>query len=287
MANWTYKGEKYESQKIDWEEIYNNTSETIEEELDKKYKNIATKDGYTLVYVPKQDRCYTLKEIKISGNTATFNATLEDVYTHQKYITSLKNVEIVLKSKVKHFIGELLTFPQDIAEELNKVLNKALDYTSIPFKMYFPNCEVSFNTKEANTTKKEMKKFNLEEYKKHPNRKIVDGTGHSVRIVCTDCKGDYPIVTLVSTEGFGKHSIIEFTRSYSSTGEYDFKCDSNYNLYFVTKKVIRYSIYNADENYMYANIYDTKEAAELTIHTFYRNKPCEIIPFEIEVYDTI
>ena len=42
-----------------------------------------------------------------------------------------------------------------------------------------------------------MKQFSLEEFKKNPNRKVVTRDGHSVRIICTDAKGDYPIIALV------------------------------------------------------------------------------------------
>ena len=40
--------------------------------------------------------------------------------------------------------------------------------------------------------------FNLEEYTKNPNRKIVTRDGRAVtKILCTDAKGPFPIVALV------------------------------------------------------------------------------------------
>ena len=42
-----------------------------------------------------------------------------------------------------------------------------------------------------------MKQFSLEEFKKNPNRKVVTRDGHSVRILCTDANGDYPIIGLI------------------------------------------------------------------------------------------
>ena len=42
-----------------------------------------------------------------------------------------------------------------------------------------------------------MRPFNLEEYLKHPSRKLVTKDGHDARIVCTDRLGDYPIVALI------------------------------------------------------------------------------------------
>ena len=42
-----------------------------------------------------------------------------------------------------------------------------------------------------------MKQFNLEEYKKNPNRKVITRDGKSVRIVCTDMMGtSYPVLAI-------------------------------------------------------------------------------------------
>ena len=42
-----------------------------------------------------------------------------------------------------------------------------------------------------------MKEFNLTEYLKNPSQKVVTRDGREVRIICTDAKGDEPIVALV------------------------------------------------------------------------------------------
>jgi len=47
-----------------------------------------------------------------------------------------------------------------------------------------------------------MKPFNLEEYLKDPSRKVVTKDGKSVRIICTDAKGIYPVVGLVAYENY-------------------------------------------------------------------------------------
>ena len=44
-----------------------------------------------------------------------------------------------------------------------------------------------------------MKQFSLEEFKKNPNRKVVTRSGKQVRILCTDAKGDYPVIALISS----------------------------------------------------------------------------------------
>ena len=42
-----------------------------------------------------------------------------------------------------------------------------------------------------------MNQFSLEEFKKNPNRKVVTRDGRNVRIICTDAKGDYPVIGLI------------------------------------------------------------------------------------------
>ena len=46
-----------------------------------------------------------------------------------------------------------------------------------------------------------MKQFNLEEYLINPNKKVVTGSGKSVRIICVDrIDNTYPIIALVHNE---------------------------------------------------------------------------------------
>ena len=42
-----------------------------------------------------------------------------------------------------------------------------------------------------------MKQFSLEEYLKNPTKKVITRDGNSVRIVCTNAKGNFPIIALV------------------------------------------------------------------------------------------
>ena len=42
-----------------------------------------------------------------------------------------------------------------------------------------------------------MKQFSLEEYLKNPSMEVVTRDGRNARIICTDAKGDFPVVTLV------------------------------------------------------------------------------------------
>lgn len=55
-----------------------------------------------------------------------------------------------------------------------------------------------------------MKQFNLKEFLKNPNRKIIGKDGVNVRIVCTNVKnGDYPILALIPNK-FGDEFIAFF-----------------------------------------------------------------------------
>ena len=49
-----------------------------------------------------------------------------------------------------------------------------------------------------------MKQFNLEEYLKNPTKKVITRDGRSARIICTDAKGNFPIIALVETNNSNK-----------------------------------------------------------------------------------
>ena len=72
-----------------------------------------------------------------------------------------------------------------------------------------------------------MKQFYLEEFKKNQQRKVVTRSGRSVRILCTDAKGDYPVFGLaLDTDGS------EFPIMCAANGESEFEEDDD--LFFDT-----------------------------------------------------
>lgn len=71
-----------------------------------------------------------------------------------------------------------------------------------------------------------MKQFNIKEYLKNPSRKVVTRNGKNVRIICTDAKGDYPIVTLIET----LDGSIEFVNKFKKDGHFLDNDDNNSNL---------------------------------------------------------
>ena len=76
-----------------------------------------------------------------------------------------------------------------------------------------------------------MKQFNLEEFKKNPSQKVALRSGSDVRIICTDKKGEFPIVALVEDDDEG-----EFTICYRKTGRFYIERESPNDLVFAPIK---------------------------------------------------
>ena len=107
-----------------------------------------------------------------------------------------------------------------------------------------------------------MKQFNLEEYLQNPSRKIVTRDGRNVRVLCTNAKGDYPIVALIAT----LDGSIEFVSKFKKNGHFLVSDnDSNLDLFFVPEKHERWvNLYKEDDNiYASMDTFKTKEEAEV------------------------
>ena len=76
-----------------------------------------------------------------------------------------------------------------------------------------------------------MKQFNLDEYLKNPERKIVTYDGREVRIICVNrIDKDYPVVALVRKKN------VESVESYTKDGKYINNKIYNHDLFFAPKK---------------------------------------------------
>ena len=64
-----------------------------------------------------------------------------------------------------------------------------------------------------------MKEFNLTEYLKNPSQKVVTRDGREVRIVCTDAKGDEPIIALVYNKNREEENVYTYNRDGSFYGD--------------------------------------------------------------------
>ena len=76
-----------------------------------------------------------------------------------------------------------------------------------------------------------MKPFSLEEYIKNPSRKIVTRDGRNVRIICTNAKGNFPIIALVET-----HNDTEVVLRLREDGCFYNTTEDSRDIFFVTEK---------------------------------------------------
>ena len=77
-----------------------------------------------------------------------------------------------------------------------------------------------------------MKEFNLNEYLKNPSQKVVTRDGRAVRIICTDAKGDEPIIALIYNKYRDEENVYTYNR-------YGYFCEGNnscLNLFFAPTK---------------------------------------------------
>ena len=71
-----------------------------------------------------------------------------------------------------------------------------------------------------------MKQFNLNEYLANPSRKLVTRFGWPARIICTDKKGEYSIIALISDRDDR-----EYIHQYNQNGMYK-RIESPFDLFF-------------------------------------------------------
>ena len=104
-----------------------------------------------------------------------------------------------------------------------------------------------------------MKQFNLEEYLKNPTKKVITRDGNSVRILCTDAKGNFPIVALVEI-----HSDSENVIRLRENGHFYNDTEDSRDLFFVPEKKSGWiNLYKMNSIISPGpRAYDTKEEAE-------------------------
>ena len=100
-----------------------------------------------------------------------------------------------------------------------------------------------------------MKPFNLEEYLKNPLRKVVTRDGRNVRIICTNAKGNFPIIALVET-----HNDTEVAIRLSEDGHFYNYAEDSSDLFFATEKHEGWiNIYKYGSKYITSEIIYTKK----------------------------
>ena len=107
-----------------------------------------------------------------------------------------------------------------------------------------------------------MKQFELDEYLKDPSRKVVTLNGDSVRIICTDRLGEFPIIGLVRTDN------IENVTSYMNNGHVHRGVPSEGDLFFAPERKEGWvNVYRQDDRLLCGNIYNTESEAHLHSRT--------------------
>ena len=75
------------------------------------------------------------------------------------------------------------------------------------------------------------KQFDLQEYLKNPNRKVITREGKSVRIVSTDIGTSYPVLAICRV-----NPTHDYYYSYTINGKHNLDVDSRLDLFFVPEK---------------------------------------------------
>ena len=102
-----------------------------------------------------------------------------------------------------------------------------------------------------------MKAFSLEEYLKNPSKKVVTKEGKKVRIICTDARGNYPIVALIE-EGYYDNAL-----SYTKDGKLYAGETNLYDLYFAPEKHEGWvNVYRCLDDMMCGSVFATEEDAK-------------------------
>lgn len=110
-----------------------------------------------------------------------------------------------------------------------------------------------------------MKEFNLTEYLKNPSQKVVTRDGRAVRIICTDAKGDEPIIALVYNNIREEENVYTYNRE----GIFYKDNDSCLDLFFTSTKregwINIYQDIDCKEYYLTGIIYDSEKDAKEAI----------------------
>ena len=115
-----------------------------------------------------------------------------------------------------------------------------------------------------------MKQFNLEEFLKNPNRKVVTRDGRAVKIHCTNYIGTQPIIAAVEDS--------EYSTAFCKDGRFIIGEESPRDLFFAPEK--KEGWVNIFPNNMIGGIYESEEEAKKA--AFWSSCPFTTIKIEWE-----
>ena len=123
-----------------------------------------------------------------------------------------------------------------------------------------------------------MKQFNLAEYLENPNRRIITKDGRNVRIICTDAKGNFPIIALVETYN-GNETVLRLKEN----GRFYNDTENSSDLFFAPEKHEGWlNIYRGESGfYLRGNPYKSKEEADEVAKANYKTF-CATVKIEWE-----
>ena len=106
-----------------------------------------------------------------------------------------------------------------------------------------------------------MKQFNLQEYLKNPTKKVITRDGRSARIICTDAKGNFPIIVLVET-----YSGAETVLRLKENGHFYNDTENSSDLFFApVKKEGWINLFKINSTLTIGEVYNTEEEAKAAV----------------------
>ena len=108
-----------------------------------------------------------------------------------------------------------------------------------------------------------MEQFSLQKYRENPLRKVVTREGNPVRIICTDARGEYPIIALVEHYDGGNDNAYSYTKD----GVYYPVETSEEDLFFASEAPEKHkawiNIYKSKALYQVGKLHETEKDAEV------------------------
>ena len=106
-----------------------------------------------------------------------------------------------------------------------------------------------------------MKQFNLTEYLENPDKRIITRDGRSVRIICTDAKGNFPIIVLVET-----YSGAETVLRLKENGRFYNDTENSSDLFFAPEKKEGWiNLFKINSTLTIGEVYNTEEEAKAAV----------------------
>ena len=106
-----------------------------------------------------------------------------------------------------------------------------------------------------------MEQFNLDKYLENPNRKVVTRDGRSVKIICTNAKGNFPIIALVETYN-GNETVLRLKEN----GRFYNDTENSSDLFFASvKKEGWINLFKINSTLTIGEIYNTEEEAKAAV----------------------